>query len=190
MTQELVKQILKSSLDTKQSVLSSPELIAAIEKAGQLLVQCAKANSMIFSCGNGGSTCDAMHLTEELVGRYKRERRGIRAMHLMDSSVLTCWANDYSFEEVYARQIETFGKSGDILVAFSTSGNSKNVLRAVEEAKKLNMLCIGLLGKGGGKLASQCDLSLVIPSSDTERIQEMHLTIVHVFCEILENSIS
>ena len=174
------------SAEVKQAISSNSELLSKIKDAAKLLVQCKKQGGTIYSCGNGGSACDAIHFTEELVARYKKERPGIRAMHLMDPAALTCWSNDYNFESAFARQVNTFCTPKDLLVAFSTSGRSKNVLAAVDAAKKLGTKSIGLTGKDGGTLKDQCDLSVVIPSNDTERIQEAHITIVHIFAEILD----
>jgi D-sedoheptulose 7-phosphate isomerase len=127
-----------------------------------------------------------MHLVEELVAKYKRERRGIRAQHLMDPSVMTCWGNDHSFEDCYRRSVEVFCRENDVLVAISTSGNSSNVLAAVEQAKSQGTKVIGLTGRTGGELLQQSDVALVVPSQLTERIQEAHITIVHIWLELLE----
>ncbi|MCO6432603.1 MAG: SIS domain-containing protein [Deltaproteobacteria bacterium] len=189
MSSKLVKELLQKSVDAKLKAISSQPLLDLVAKAAETLSDCVSRNGLIMACGNGGSTCDAMHLTEELVARYKRERRGIKAMHLMDSSVLTCWANDYGFDGVFARQIETFGKQGDVLVAFSTSGNSKNILSALEVSARNGVQSILLSGKDGGKAAKMANISIVAPSNDTERIQEIHLTIVHIFCEIIERKL-
>jgi D-sedoheptulose 7-phosphate isomerase len=129
-----------------------------------------------------------MHFTEELVARYKRERPGIKAAHFHDPSVITCWSNDYTFETVFERQARTFCGPLDTLVGISTSGNSANVIRAVNAAKEKGTTTIGLLGKDGGKLATLCDIPLVVPSNATERIQEVHITFVHIFCELLESA--
>lgn len=184
--QNEIKDLLLRSAAIKTALANDSAMLAALQRAADMLKETASAGGTIYSCGNGGSACDAMHLAEELVARYKRERPGIRAMHLVDPGILTCWSNDYDFDGVFARQIETFGKKGDVLVAISTSGNSKNVLRAVEAAKSLGVSTIALCGKDGGKLAPICDISLVVPVSETERIQESHITFIHILCELLE----
>ena len=127
-----------------------------------------------------------MHLVEELVGRYKRARRGLKAMHFMDPSVMTCWSNDESFDDIYRRQVEVFCTEKDALIAISTSGNSKNIMRAIPEAKARGTKVIGLTGKDGGLLAPASDVALIVPSPLTERIQEVHITVVHIWLELLE----
>jgi D-sedoheptulose 7-phosphate isomerase len=127
-----------------------------------------------------------MHLCEELVARYKRSRKGIRAHHFLDAGTITCWANDYAFDEAFGRYADTFCTDKDVLVAISTSGNSKNILNAVSAAKAKGSKVIGLSGKDGGELRNLADVPLVIPSSETERIQEVHITIIHIWCELLE----
>jgi D-sedoheptulose 7-phosphate isomerase len=127
-----------------------------------------------------------MHLCEELVARYKRTRPGIKALHFLDPGTLTCWANDFSFDEAFGRYAETFCGDKDLLVAISTSGNSKNVLCAAQAAKAKGSKIVALSGKDGGELAKIADCSIVIPSSETERIQEVHITVIHIWCELLE----
>lgn len=184
--QDAIKQIFQDGLELRQTILKDSALLQGIEKATQVIIKAIRNGGTIYCCGNGGSACDAMHLAEELVARYKRERPGIRAMHLMDAGTLTCWSNDYEFASVFERQVQTFCGPDDVLMVFSTSGNSQNVLNAVQAAKLTKTKTIGLLGKGGGKLKDLCDHSLVIPSDATERIQEVHITLVHIFCEMIE----
>ncbi len=140
----------------------------------------------LYACGNGGSACDAMHLVEELVARYKLDRPGLPAHHLMDASTLTCWSNDYEFRTIFRRQVETHGKPGDVLVAISTSGNSENVLEAIDAASAAGLLTVGLTGKDGGRMRGICDELVIVPSDATERIQEGHITIIHLWCELIE----
>ncbi len=184
--QQTIATLLSESSALKARIAGDSALLATIERAAHQLIKTIKAGGTIYSCGNGGSTCDAMHFTEELVARYKRERPGIKAMHLHDPSTLTCWSNDYAFETAFARQVETFCGPSDTVVGFSTSGNSANIIAAVEAAKKRGAATIGMLGKDGGKLARLCDISLIVPSNATERIQETHITFVHIFCELIE----
>ena len=184
--QKTIAELLSESSSHKATLAGDDHFLGAVERAAQQLVRTIDSGGTIFSCGNGGSTCDAMHFTEELVARFKRERAGIKAMHLHDASVLTCWSNDYAFETAFARQVETFCGPNDTLVGFSTSGNSANIIAAVNAAKIRGTKTIGMLGKDGGKLAPLCDLPLIVPSKATERIQEAHITIVHIFCELIE----
>ena len=181
-----IATIFEQSGALKRAIASDKSLIDTITRAGELLHQTKTAGGTIFACGNGGSSCDAMHLVEELVARYKSDRPGIRAQHLVDPSVLTCWANDHDFSEVFERQVTTFMTPRDVLVAISTSGQSKNVIKAVRAARAIGANVVGLLGKGGGALAPLCNEAIVVPSNDTERIQEVHITIIHAWCERFE----
>ena len=148
-----------------------------------------RAGNRLYACGNGGSACDAMHLVEELVARYQRERPGLPAHHMIDGPTLTCWANDYDFESAFERQVETMVRPGDVLVALSTSGNSANVLRAVHAARARGAVTVGLTGRDGGALAGLCTHSLVVPAQATERIQEGHITLIHLLCELVERTL-
>jgi D-sedoheptulose 7-phosphate isomerase len=181
-----ISSILAESSSLKATLAKDQGFLNAVGSAYQLIENTVKAGGTVFACGNGGSTCDAMHLCEELVARYKRNRPGIRAMHFMDPSMLTCWGNDVGFDDAFARCAETFCTQKDVLVAISTSGNSRNVIAAVAKAKERGAKVIGLLGKDGGKLASLCDASIIVPSQATERIQEAHITVIHIWCELLE----
>jgi D-sedoheptulose 7-phosphate isomerase len=181
-----IASLLSDSASLKATLAKDAGFNAALAASAQRLADCAKKGGTIYACGNGGSSCDAMHLCEELVARYKRNRPGIKAMHFMDPGVLSCWGNDFSFDSAFARYAETFCSSQDVLVAISTSGNSKNVLAAVEAAKAKGTFVIGLTGKDGGKLASLADIALVVPSQTTERIQEVHITCIHIWCELME----
>jgi len=181
-----VAAILTESSTLKASLAADPKFLAAVTAAYGLIADSVAQGGTVYACGNGGSTCDAMHLCEELVARYKRSRPGVRAMHFMDAGVLTCWGNDVGFEDAFARCAETFCTAKDVLVAISTSGNSRNVLNAVHAAKKKGTFVIGLTGKDGGKLASTADLAIIVPSSATERIQEAHITCIHIWCEMME----
>lgn len=181
-----VSQILKESASLKSILADDHEFTLAVGRAANQISNTLSRGATVYACGNGGSTCDAMHFVEEMVGRYKRKRRGLRAQHLMDPSVLTCWSNDESFEDAYRRQVEVFCSENDTLVAISTSGNSANIIKAVEEAQKKGTTVIGLSGKSGGKLAQLSDISITVPSPLTERIQEVHITIIHIWIELLE----
>jgi D-sedoheptulose 7-phosphate isomerase len=159
-------------------------------RAGQIAAKTLKVGGKILFCGNGGSAADSQHLAAELTGRFIKDRKPLAAMALStDSSALTCIGNDYSFDEVFARQVAGLGRSGDVLIGISTSGNSGNVIRAVEEAHKLGMLTIGLLGRDGGKLFALCQHSIVVPSDVTARIQECHILIGHTLCGLIEQEL-
>jgi D-sedoheptulose 7-phosphate isomerase len=183
---EIIASILKDSAANKAALAVDPDFLAVVERAAKELKAVAARGGMVYLCGNGGSACDAIHFCEELVARFKRERPGMRAMHFMDPGVLTCWANDYDYESVFKRCVETFCGPADILVAFSTSGNSKNILQAVEAARTKGCFSLALTGRNGGQLAAMADLSLVVPAKETERIQEVHITLVHILCELME----
>jgi D-sedoheptulose 7-phosphate isomerase len=166
------------------------ELNEPVLQAGQLATEVLARGSKIYFCGNGGSAADSQHLAAELTGRFIKDRRPLAAMALStDTSALTCIANDYAFDEVFARQVQGLGRAGDLLVGISTSGNSKNVIRAVEEAKKLGVHTLGLLGRDGGALRALCEHSIVVPSSVTARIQESHILIGHTLCGLIEQGL-
>jgi D-sedoheptulose 7-phosphate isomerase len=158
-----------------------------IELAVSRIVAAIRSEQALLVCGNGGSASDAMHITGELVGRFLKERRALRAICLAsDVAVLTAWSNDYSFDTVFARQVEAYGGPGGVLLGISTSGNSKNVLLAFESAHKLGMTTIALTGEGGGKLAVKSDILLDVPSRSTPLIQQVHICIYHYLCERIE----
>ena len=161
-----------------------------ISAIGDLMVTVLQQGGTIYWCGNGGSAADSQHLAAELVGRFKGDRRALRSAALStDSSVLTCVANDYCFDAIFARQIEALGRAGDLLVGISTSGNSDNVLCALQAAKALGLQTVGLLGKDGGKAKALVDHAIVIPSNTTARIQEAHILIGHCLCDLIEEGL-
>ncbi|MDD5389732.1 MAG: D-sedoheptulose 7-phosphate isomerase [Gallionellaceae bacterium] len=167
------------------------DLMPDVAAAATILIECSLSGGKIMWCGNGGSAADAQHLAAELIGRFKRERQPIASIALTtDTSILTCVGNDYGFSDIFSRQVEALAAPGDVLVLISTSGNSENVLRAAQAVKSRGVRCIGLLGCDGGKLKALCDLSLVIPSRDTARIQEMHITVGHILCDLLEANVA
>lgn len=165
------------------------QLTDQIEAIAQCLVECIGRGNTVFWCGNGGSASDAEHLAAELVGRFNRDRRALPAVALTtNTSTLTAVANDYGFAEIFARQVHGLARPGDVLVGLSTSGNSDNVSRAIDAANDCGATTIGLLGRDGGRIAEQCELSLVVPDDDTARIQEMHILIGHILCDIVEQN--
>lgn len=163
-------------------------LLPAVEAVAGALVKALAGGGRIYVCGNGGSAADAQHFAAELTGRFRRERRPLPAVALTtDSSALTCIGNDYAFDEVFARQVVALARPGDLLLGISTSGNSGNVLRALAEAKRAGAVTVALTGGSGGKVADQADLCLVVPSAMTARIQEMHILIIHMLCERIDD---
>ena len=165
-------------------------LVPSLEAAAAALCTCLRHGHKLLSCGNGGSACDAMHLVEELVGKYSRPRRGLPAICLnADPSVLTCIANDWDYQSVFARQVEALGARGDFLVVFSSSGNSENLVRAVQTARAAGLHTLALLGRGGGRLKAAAEHELIIPSDNTARIQEMHTWLLHELLEAVEHEL-
>lgn len=157
------------------------------EKAGQMMVEAVKNNRTIFSCGNGGSMCDAMHFAEELSGRFRNDRPALPAIAISDASHITCVGNDYGFDYIFSRYLEGLGKQGDVLLAISTSGNSKNITEAVRVAKEKGMGVVALTGKSGGKLASMADIELRAPMTEyADRVQEIHIKIIHSLIQYIE----
>ena len=154
-----------------------------------MLTSTFNAGGNVFSCGNGGSHCDAMHFAEELTGKYRKNRRPLGALALGDQSHVTCVSNDFGFEHIFSRQIEGLGRKGDLLIGLSTSGNSQNVINAFESAKKIGIPTVALLGKGGGKLKAIADLSIIVPGETSDRIQEMHIKIIHIVIETVERAL-
>jgi D-sedoheptulose 7-phosphate isomerase len=179
--------LIRDALDDSARVkLALREQAPAILRLAEQICDAFRDGHRLYACGNGGSACDAMHLVEELVARYKRERPGLPAHHLMDPATLTCWSNDYEYASAFQRQVETMVRPGDVLIALSTSGNSPNVVQAVDAANQRGALTVGLTGKDGGRMRESCRVSLIVPSDATERIQEGHITIIHLLCELVE----
>ncbi|MEY4603218.1 MAG: hypothetical protein RIT43_510 [Bacteroidota bacterium] len=172
------------------SEFSSDENFKKIETAGMILVNSLNNGGKIYSCGNGGSMCDAMHFAEELTGRYRHDRKSIPALSISDPSHLSCVSNDFGYEHVFSRFIEAFGQKGDVLLAISTSGNSANVLLAAETARARGMNVVGLTGKDGGKLAHICDVEIRAPKSEfADRSQEIHIKVIHALIGFIEANI-
>ena len=171
----------------EETVKRCRELLPSVEKAGRELADRVRKGGKVLTCGNGGSAADAMHIAEEMTGRYRGNRQALPALCLSsDASALTCIANDWSYEDVFSRQVEAFGKSEDVLIVFSTSGKSPNIIKALEAAKQRKLLTIGALGKGGGAAKNLCDHAIVVPSDDTSRIQEIHGWLIHAWLECVE----
>jgi D-sedoheptulose 7-phosphate isomerase len=157
-----------------------------IERFADRLAACLGRGGRVLSCGNGGSMCDAMHFAEELSGRYRRDRRAFAAQAISDPAHLTCVANDWGFERVFARGVEAWGRSGDALVVFSTSGNSANIMAAADTARSRQLEVLGLLGRDGGRVKTLCDVYAVVPGHTADRIQEVHIKMVHLIIEEIE----
>ena len=184
-TDQLLVKSLREHLQTLQSLLETS--LADIESSGQLICSTLTSGNKILICGNGGSAADAQHIAAELVGRYEQERRSYPAVALTtDTSALTALSNDFGYAEVFARQIAGLGVRGDVLIAISTSGKSANVLKAAEKARELGCHVIGLTGETKDPLASLCDICIAVPAKRTSRVQEAHITIGHLWCEMVD----
>lgn len=184
-----IKSALDDCYNTLGHFISNEENIQLIEKSISTFVTTLKNDGRILSCGNGGSMCDSMHFVEELTGRFRKDRPPISAMSMGDPSHITCVANDYGFEHIFSRNVQAWGRQGDTLLAISTSGNSQNVILAVEKAKELGMQTVGLLGKEGGKLKGMVDIPIVVPNMVADRIQEVHIKCIHIFIEGIEREL-
>ena len=186
----MIKARIKASIEVKQNILDDDNLIANINSAAKLMIECYAKDNKVWLCGNGGSAADAQHIAAELSGRYYIDREPLfaEALHV-NTSYVTAVANDYSYDEIYARYIKAASRKGDVLIAISTSGNSKNIINAIEVAKKQGVKIISLTGETGGEMKDISDVILNVPSKDTPRIQESHILIGHVLCEIVETEI-
>jgi D-sedoheptulose 7-phosphate isomerase len=168
-----------------------PQIASEVSRAVDIICASLISGGQLLVAGNGGSAADAQHIVAELTGRFKRERQPLRALALhTNTSALTAIGNDYGYDYVFARELQAHARPGDVLLAISTSGNSSNILRAIEAARKLNVRVIGLTGQSGGEMGIACDLCLCIPSKSTARIQEMHITIGHAVCELVEDTLA
>ena len=184
-----IEQIFADSITVKQETLKRN--LPAIAQAAQTIIDAFENGNKILFCGNGGSAADSQHIAAEFVGRFQKERKAWPAIALTtDTSALTAFGNDYTFDIVFSRQIEALGQKGDVLVAISTSGNSKNVIKAVHCAKAMGITIIGMTGGNGGALAPLCDVTIIAASPKTARIQESHLVIFHAICEMVENALT
>ena len=163
------------------------ELMPVIQEIANRCKTALDSGNKILFCGNGGSAADSQHLAAELIGRFQKERRSLAAIALTtDTSIITSVANDYDYDSIFERQVAGLGRSGDVVIGISTSGNSKNVVKAIEKARDIGMHTIGFTGEGGGKMHELCDICLCVPSKVTARIQEMHILIGHIICELIE----
>ena len=189
MQQEILR-IIQSSIDTKQKLLADPVITGKIEKVTNVIAAAFANGNKVLFCGNGGSAADAQHLAAEFSGRFYSDRDPLpsEALHC-NTSYLTAVANDYGYDVVYSRIIKGTGRPGDVLVGLSTSGNSVNIINALEQAKEIGMICVVLTGDTGGKMKDKCDYLINVPSTDTPRIQESHIMIGHIICQLVEQNL-
>ena len=188
--QKQISDILNDSFNNLQKIINDKGLTAEIEIVTTKIIQAFKDGNKLLLCGNGGSASDAQHIAAELSGRFIKERKPLYAEALhVNSSYMTAVSNDYGFESTYSRMLEAIGKKGDVLIALSTSGNSENVINAVKMANSLGMLSVGMSGAMGGKIKDLCQHNIIIPSSNTARVQEAHILVGHIFCQIIEEQI-
>lgn len=190
MSIDKIDKELQEAAHVLQSFMNDATNLHAIRKAANVMVNSLKLDGKIYTCGNGGSMSDAMHFAEELSGRFRDERKPIPAMAISDPGYITCTANDYGYDQIFARFVSAFGVKGDVLLAISTSGNSENVLQAVKAAEEKEMHVIALTGKDGGKLANSCDVEIRVPHHGySDRIQELHIKVIHILVMLIENEI-
>lgn len=185
-----IRKIIQTSIDTKTKILSDEVLMATIEKVTNVVAEAFRNGNKVLFCGNGGSAADAQHLAAEFSGRFYTDRDPLpsEALHC-NTSYLTAVANDYGYDVVYSRMVKGLGRKGDVLIGLSTSGNSVNIIKAMEEATKIGMINVVFTGEGGGKLKDVCDYLINVPSNDTPRIQESHITVGHIICELVESEL-
>ena len=188
--QHQITNIIQASIDTKHQLLADHGLIAKIEEVTALVVKAFASGNKVLFCGNGGSAADAQHLAAEFSGRFYLDRDPLpsEALHC-NSSYITAVANDYGYDIVYSRMVKAMGKPGDILISLSTSGNSVNIIKAAEQAKEIGMITVGLTGASGGKMKGICDHLINVPSTDTPRIQESHIMVGHIICQLAEQEL-
>jgi len=188
--QKQISDILNDSFNNLQKIINDKGLTTEIEIVTTKIIQAFKDGNKLLLCGNGGSASDAQHIAAELSGRFIKERKPLYAEALhVNSSYMTAVSNDYGFESTYSRMLEAIGKKGDVLIALSTSGNSENVINAVKMANSLGMLSVGMSGAMGGKIKDLCQHNIIIPSSNTARVQEAHILVGHIFCQIIEEQL-
>jgi D-sedoheptulose 7-phosphate isomerase len=188
-TRDTIKQSLIDAERSLEAMLADENILKQIELFAEALAEAFGSGHRVYAAGNGGSHCDAMHFAEEWTGRYRKDRKPMPAMALGDPSHITCTSNDYGFEHIFERMIDAFGREGDLFLAISTSGNSKNIIRAARTAKARGMIVVGLMGKDGGELRSLCDIPIIVPGATTDRIQELHIKVIHIVIECVERKL-
>ncbi|HWB62442.1 MAG TPA: D-sedoheptulose 7-phosphate isomerase [Chitinophagales bacterium] len=185
-----IKSIIQGSIAVKTSILNDAALLAKIETVAGVITAAFKNGHRVYLCGNGGSAADAQHIAAEFTGRFYSDREPLPAEALhVNTSFITAVANDYSYDEVYQRAVKAYGREGDVLIGLSTSGNSKNILLAQEEARQRGMVVVSFTGETGGKMKDSCDYLLNVPSKDTPRIQESHIMLGHIICQLVEEEL-
>lgn len=188
--QSLILQELQEAQSVLEKFISNPVNISKVEAAAILIANAMKSGNKVISCGNGGSHCDAMHFAEELTGRYRDNRKALPAIAISDPSHISCVSNDYGYEYVFSRYVEGLGQKGDVLLGISTSGNSQNIINAVQTAKEKGLKVIALTGKDGGKLAGQADIEIRVPHFGyADRIQEIHIKVIHILMLLIEKQV-
>lgn len=186
----LIEHSLAEARYELEAFMSDPATVTSIAAAASMMADCLKGGGKILSCGNGGSLCDATHFAEELTGRFRNDRKPYPAMSANDPAYLTCVGNDYSFDVVFSRWVEAFGKPGDVLLAISTSGSSRNILKAAETARELGLKVVALTSKKGKPLSELADVSIMAPDAPhSDRIQEIHIKVIHILIEAIEHSL-
>ena len=188
--QEKIIDLINDSIRNFSNISNDEHMISLIEQISDIIISALDNKNKLLLCGNGGSAADAQHIAAELSGRFEMDRKALNAQALhVNSSYLTAVANDYGFEDVYSRMIEASAKSGDVLIALSTSGNSKNVINAIKKANQMQMVTIGFSGNDGGHMKDLCKYNLIIPSNNTARIQEAYILVGHIICKLIEQKI-
>jgi D-sedoheptulose 7-phosphate isomerase len=186
-TEDPVRGAFEDAQKTLAAFLADPACLEGVRRFVEAAAKTLSGGGLLMACGNGGSMCDAMHFAEEWTGRFRKDRAALPAIAFSDPSQLSCIANDFGYDEVFARSVEAYGKKGDLLVAITTSGGSPNILRALEVARSRGITTVGLLGKGGGKAKALCDVAIVVPLATTsDRIQEIHIKVLHIAIEAVE----
>jgi len=187
---EVITSQINNSIDTKKRIIENETLLKLIEDEADEIIKCYKGGHTLLLCGNGGSAGDAQHIAGEMVARFRLERKALSAIAFnTNSSVVTAIGNDYEYNKIFERQVEAFGHEGDVLLSISTSGNSESVVRAINKASEMNIKTVSFLGKDGGPCRDISDYAIVVPSDDTPRIQESHIMIGHIICDIVERSL-
>ena len=188
---DLIKAKLSTSIEIKQAMLGDGTQLAVVQAIAETCIQALRNGNKLMLAGNGGSASDAQHIAAELVGRFEKDRPGMSAMALTtNSSSVTAIANDYGYDAIFQRQVEAFGRPGDVLIGLTTSGNSKNILNALDTADEIGVTTIGMTGAGGGHMAARCKYCLRVPSNNTAHVQEVHITVGHIICGLIEHALS